>query len=116
VSLTGALGLLAGQLQAVFPTTRVTRDPGRVLPPCIHVGLPTAVGSTLAGALSMEVPVYLVGTAPGDQAGMDPVLDMLHPMIKALGVREAAPVTLQISEEVTYPAYRATARIHSKEA
>jgi len=115
VSLTGTLDALATQLQGVFPTTLVTRDPAKVRPPCIHIGLPTMVGSTLSGSLASDVPVYAVGTAPGDQPGMDPILDMLHRLMRSLGAKEAAPVTLQISEEVTYPAYRATARIHSKE-
>jgi hypothetical protein len=116
MSLVAALDELAAQLQAVFPTTRVTRDPGGVLPPCLHIGLPTSVGMNLAGGLAVEVPVYVVGTQPGDQAGMDPVLDMLLPVLQSLGVRDAAPVSLQVSESVTYPAYRVSARIHAKGA
>jgi hypothetical protein len=110
-----ALDILGGQLQAVYPETLVTRDPGSVRPPCIHVGLPAGVSSTLAGGLSMEVPVYVVGTQPGDQAGMDPVLNMLPELMRALGVNQTQPVTLQVSESVTYPAYRVTARIKTRE-
>jgi hypothetical protein len=110
-----ALDILAGQLQAVFPETLVVRDPGSVRPPCVHVGLPTGVGSNLAGGLSLEVPVYVVGTQPGDQAGMDPVLNMLPDLMRALGVNLTNPVTLQISEQVTYPAYRVTTRIKTRE-
>ena len=114
--ITGTLDAFAAQLQALFPTTRVTRDPAKVLPPCFHIGLPAVVGSTLRGPWSMDVPVYAVGTAPGDQSGMDPVMDMIEGTRPVLGRVDWAAVTLATSEETSYPAYRATARIHSKEA
>lgn len=112
--ITAALDTIVAQIQAVFPTTLVTRDPGQVRAPCIHVGLPTITSSTLAGALDAEVPVYAVGTAPGDQAGMDPVLDMVPGLLRCLGVRESSPVVLEIGEQVHYPAYRAVARIKAR--
>lgn len=114
MSITGALDTLATNIQVLYPTTRVTRDPSTVLPPCIHIGLPSGISTTLKGALVMDVPVYLVGTQPGDQPGMDPLLDMLPDLMRLLGVRESQAVTLQPSESVTYPAYRTTARIHAK--
>ena len=54
-----------------------TRDPAAVFPPCLFVGAPVATRVTIGGGVTLSVPVWLVGPAPGSKANLDVLLDLL---------------------------------------
>jgi hypothetical protein len=106
-----ALADQVGQATGV-PTTR---DPS-VLPGLIAqhrgailVGFPTAVGRLLDGA-NLDVPVYLVASAPANLAAADWLLEHLDDLLEVCrtGVASNGPLDLG---DLTYPAVTVTTRI-----
>ena len=86
-----------------------TRDPQTVTAPCVFVDIPSVAWTTL-GAMTLEVPVYLVAPAPGDLAASTWLLDHTPDFLVALSATDAEPRPLTLGE-TTHPAVMATATI-----
>lgn len=91
---------------------RVTRDPDRILPPCLFVDFPSTAAVTIGEVTALEVPVWVVAKGAGKAAG-DQLLDMLETAFAALEPlgRQANAGTLSVAG-TEYHAMQATVRLH----
>ena len=80
-----------------------TRDPAKVYPPCLFVGLPDTTGGTLP-TIAVDLPVFLVAAGAGKPAG-DQLLGYLPTVLAALKAKAATAETLTL-DGVDYHAYR----------
>ena len=86
-----------------------TRDPAKVTPPCVVVGLPTIVGRTM-GAVILDVPVSLVAAGTGDLIAGDYLLEHVQAFLDAIGAKVATPQPFT-SSDVNYPSMKSTATL-----
>jgi hypothetical protein len=107
-ALVDGLDEFAAVLAAALPI-RVTRDPAVAIPPCVLLDTPTVTGRTLR-AFTVEVPVYLVGSGPGDKKTGDDMLVNLPDLMIAANVMESQPRPITIGE-ITYPAMTIVATV-----
>lgn len=78
---------------------RVSVDPRNVNAPCVLVGPITQVETGGTSAWSVEVPVYLISTAPGDAKSVDWLAAHVTDVINALPeVNEALLGTYETSQ------------------
>jgi len=87
----------------------VTRDPGAIVPPCVHVAVPTVTGRTMS-AYTLEVPVWLIHAAPGDLAAGDWLLANVPALLDACGTYTATPAPFD-ADGTEYPAMKLTATL-----
>jgi hypothetical protein len=86
-----------------------TRDPGAVVPPCVHVGMPEITGMTL-GAYTVAVPVWLITDGPGDLVAGDWLLTNIPTLLDATASASAEPVAFD-GNGIDYPAMKITATL-----
>lgn len=103
-----ALDAFVDQLAAVVELP-ATRDPSKVTPPCVFVGLPTIVGRTM-GAVILDVPVSLVAAGTGDVLAGNYLLEHVQAFLDAAGAKVATPQPFT-STDVNYPSMKSTATI-----
>lgn len=86
-----------------------TRDPAKVAPPCLLVGLPEITGTTLS-TFTAEVPVSLIAGGKGKPAG-DKLLELLPVVLAVLNVKTATPEPIEVGGQ-TLDSYKITAPVH----
>ena len=86
-----------------------TRDPAKVYPPCVLIGLPDITAVTL-DHVQAAIPVHLVAAGPGKPAG-DQLLYHVITVLGAVGETAATPTVLNI-DSGEYHAYLITARVN----
>lgn len=108
MSLTSELDTWAAGI-ATATGLKVTRDPAKVYPPCVYLGLPDVTAGTLP-AIAVQLPVYLVAGGSGKQAG-DQLLDNLLALLDATEQTTASASVLNV-DGTDFHAYLITARLH----
>lgn len=104
MSITTAVNEFAAELAAEFPQWRVVRDPAKLVPPCLFLGVPTVESRSLGG-FNIELPVSLVAPAPGSLTNITWLTDHIEEILDACGTGEATPTVVRYSDDVEFPAY-----------
>jgi hypothetical protein len=88
----------------------VTRDPDKVIPPCIYVGMPDGIQATIGEQIALDVPVTLVAPAPSGKASGDWLLDNILTFLDALD--RPGQATVQTLPGTDFPSYQTFVRLH----
>jgi hypothetical protein len=93
---------------------RVTTDPATVIPPVVFIDLPAVTGRTM-GAVTLNVPVYLVAEGSADQIAGTYLLAHLPAFLDATSTAVANPRPLDVGGQ-QWPAYTVQATLTVKES
>lgn len=108
-----ALDHLAEQVAARtgLPVTRDPQDVSGLVAQngCVFIGMPTHVGRLLGGP-NVEVPVSLVGKAPGGLSTINFLLDHLDAFVACVGAKSVTNNPLSVGD-TQFPAVTAVAQI-----
>jgi hypothetical protein len=97
-------GEIAGKLTA--GGVDATLDPATV-PPFVLVGSPTVVAGAGIGGWSVDYPIHVVATPPGNAKALEWMLEQVELVLRALG---PAPATPGLYGDTEAPAYELTYR------